>query len=208
MAYLNGRLPSAALSNIAGGRLRRDAARAWNAMAAEAWSKHHFAMQVSDSYRVLGSPGDLNRGRWSQWAAWERYRRGGNLAAVPGTSNHGLGLAVDVPPPTRAMIDRIGAKYGFAKRWSDAPSESWHIKWKVGSYPAVKDVLPTLKRGQTGSSVIKLKKMLYAKGMRGFGSRYNPFFNQTTEDAVKRLQKRHGFSPDGVVGPKTWSLLA
>jgi len=59
------------------------------------------------------------------------YRAGkGNLAAVPGNSNHGWGLAVDLATPAmRSMVDRIGAKYGFSKRCSDAQSEWWHIKY-------------------------------------------------------------------------------
>lgn len=62
---------------------------------------------------------------------WNEYQAGrGNLAAQPGTSNHGWGLAVDVPVQTmRSMIDRIGSKYGYSKRCSDAQSEWWHIKY-------------------------------------------------------------------------------
>jgi hypothetical protein len=59
----------------------------------------------------------------------------GNLAAKPGTSNHGWGLAVDVASHAmRSMVDAIGAKYGWAKAWSDAPSEWWHIKYEAGHY--------------------------------------------------------------------------
>ena len=54
----------------------------------------------------------------------------GNLAARPGTSNHGWGTTVDVPQPAmRAAIDKHGASYGWSKRWSDAPSEWWHIRY-------------------------------------------------------------------------------
>lgn len=64
-----------------------------------------------------------------------RYLAGGNLAAVPGSSNHGWGLAVDVPTlEMRALIDTIGAKYGWSKAWSDAPSEWWHIKYATGHW--------------------------------------------------------------------------
>jgi hypothetical protein len=55
-------------------------------------------------------------------------------AAVPGTSNHGLGLAVDVPQSTRTIIDQIGEPFGWAKKWSDAPQEPWHIKYRTGSF--------------------------------------------------------------------------
>jgi hypothetical protein len=34
----------------------------------------------------------------------------------------------------RAMIDRIGAKYGWSKQWSDAQSEWWHIKYEAGHW--------------------------------------------------------------------------
>ena len=57
----------------------------------------------------------------------------GALAAVPGTLNHGWGLVVDVATQEmRAMIDDIGRKYGWAKEWSDAPSEWWHLKYAAG----------------------------------------------------------------------------
>jgi hypothetical protein len=62
----------------------------------------------------------------------------GNLAAKPGTSNHGWGLAVDVASQAmRAMIDRIGGKYGWAKKWSDAPTEWWHIKYAAGIWSGI-----------------------------------------------------------------------
>ena len=32
-------------------------------------------------------------------------------------------------------------------------------------------------------------------------------FGAETEDAVKRLQARHGLTLDGVVGPATWAAL-
>jgi hypothetical protein len=32
----------------------------------------------------------------------------------------------------RSMLDRIGHEYGWAKEWSDAQSEWWHIKYRAG----------------------------------------------------------------------------
>jgi len=34
----------------------------------------------------------------------------------------------------RAMVDRIGAKYGWSKQWSDAPTEWWHILYQPGHW--------------------------------------------------------------------------
>src|SRR4051812_21580219 len=57
---------------------------------------------------------------------------GGNSAAEPGTSNHGWGTTVDfATEQMRRIIDKIGAKYGWAKSWSDAQNEWWHILWRA-----------------------------------------------------------------------------
>lgn len=62
---------------------------------------------------------------------WKLYISGhGNLAARPGTSNHGWGVAVDVPTVQMAqLINKYGSAYGWQKRWSDAASEWWHFKY-------------------------------------------------------------------------------
>lgn len=138
----NGRLPDSALAPIAQGRLRKDAARAWNAMNVE-------ARRLGIELVPTGSMSSY-RTYEQQQGLWKLYQQGrGNLAAVPGSSNHGWGLAVDVPTQQmRQMIDRIGEKYGWAKKWSDAQSEWWHIKWKAGNYAAV----PAQDVGPSGTS--------------------------------------------------------
>ena len=122
----NGQLPADALAPIANGRLRRDAAAAWNAMNVHA-RKYGIELLPNgskSSYRTLAQQHEL----------YDMYLAGtGNLAAKPGTSNHGWGVAVDVGSlEMRAMIDRIGAPYGWAKKWSDAPTEWWHLRWNDG----------------------------------------------------------------------------
>jgi hypothetical protein len=76
----------------------------------------------------------------------ERWRRvaGYAMAAIPGTSPHGLALAVDLAldddddaiadPITEAVVrflmaDNLALNCGFA--WS-TPSEPWHVQWYVG----------------------------------------------------------------------------
>lgn len=207
----NGKLNPKELTQIAGGgQLRNDAAEAWNAFAAYLKKAHNQNVEISDSYRPLGRPGDLRRGKWSQWAAWERYQSGGNLAAHPGTSNHGLGLAVDVPYQTQKLIASYGAQFGWQKQWSDAPSEAWHFRWKEGNYPAVTKWRqdPTLSRGDKGVAVSTLKKLLRANGN---WPRLTPVvgrtFSKFTENRVKEFQKEHRLTADGVVGPGTWKAL-
>jgi hypothetical protein len=126
MANANGRLPQSDLAPIAGGYLRKDAAAAFNAMNEEARSKGIELRPTGSksSYRTFEQQQEL----------YNLYRSGrGNLAAIPGTSNHGWGLAIDLATPEmRAMVDRIGEKYGWAKKWSDAPTEWWHLKFREG----------------------------------------------------------------------------
>jgi hypothetical protein len=121
----NGHLSPQELAPIAQGQLAIAAAAAWNAMNVEA--------------RALGVE-LLPNGSKSSYRTYEQqvelYRLfqsgAGSLAAVPGQSNHGWGLAVDcATQQMRATIDRIGEKYGWSKRTSDAPSEWWHLRWNA-----------------------------------------------------------------------------
>jgi hypothetical protein len=119
----NGKLPPSELAPIAQGRLAIKAAAAWNAMNAEARRKGVELLPTGSmsSYRTYAQ----------QRYLYAEYQAGrGSLAAIPGQSNHGWGLAVDVATiQMRQTIDQIGAKYGWAKRCSDAQSEWWHLKF-------------------------------------------------------------------------------
>lgn len=123
----NGQLPSSDLAPIAQGQLALAPAAAWNAMNVEARSLGLELVPTgsASSYRTLAQ----------QQALYQEYLNGGNLAARPGTSNHGWGTAVDTPDQRYwDMIARIGAKYGFSKAWSDAPQEPWHVVYQPGHY--------------------------------------------------------------------------
>ena len=123
----NGRLPDSALAPIAGGgRLADDAAAAWNALAQKVYRETGHRLSASEAYRTYAR----------QVYFWNLYTSGqGNLAARPGTSNHGWAKAVDLDDYTdREMVDRFGAPFGWSKSWSDAPSEWWHILYQPGHY--------------------------------------------------------------------------
>ncbi|WP_052466784.1 M15 family metallopeptidase [Mobilicoccus massiliensis] len=85
-AYPNGQWPGSALCGLQtapGHMLRPSAARAFDALS-EAYTKAHGTnLCITDSYRSLAAQIDVRR-------------RKPTLAAKPGTSNHGLGLAVDL----------------------------------------------------------------------------------------------------------------
>lgn len=210
--YSNGRLPRSALAPIGGGYyLAKEAAESFLAMSAEALRRFGTRIGVVAAYRTFAR----------QVYFWNLYLSGrGNLAARPGSSNHGLGLAIDLASQhMRWIVDKIGAAYGWAKRWSDAPSEWWHIKfnaviWRRNRKKLLKSLPgePMLKYGYAGPSVVRLKKLLYANGVRNFSgrknsNRYIPYFGKYTKAAVKRFQQEHHLHADGIVGASTWAAL-
>jgi peptidoglycan hydrolase-like protein with peptidoglycan-binding domain len=56
-----------------------------------------------------------------------------------------------------------------------------------------------LKRGAKGPRVAFVQKVL--------GQHVDRIFGKQTKRAVKRFQRRHGLTADGIVGPATWSAL-
>src|SRR5215218_10933079 len=57
----------------------------------------------------------------------------------------------------------------------------------------------SLKRGAKGPRVAFVQKVLHLHVDRIYGTQ--------TKRAVKRFQRRHGLTADGIVGPATWSAL-
>jgi hypothetical protein len=156
----NGNLPSSMLTIIPPGRLERSAAAAWNAGPGKA------------GCRLLG-PNSGYRSYAMQVYYWNLYQSGrGNLAARPGTSNHGWGRAVDLAAPwMRTWIDRNGARYGWKK--TEAFSEWWHVNY-VGGFRPPPNPLRHLGRKQRKAA----NKLLYHRreanreALSGRGSRY------------------------------------
>ena len=116
--YRNGRVPADALMPIGHGdhRLAAPAAAAFSELEAAA-RRDGVRFGVTDSYRSYDAQVDVARrkGLYSQ----------GGLAAQPGTSQHGWGLAVDLDLDARAQawMRANGARFGFVE---DTPREPWH----------------------------------------------------------------------------------
>lgn len=189
----NGRLSASELSPIPGGELRKDAAAAWNAPGGPADAGLRPTGSMS-SYRTYDE----------QLYFWNLYQSGrGNLAAYPGTSNHGWGVAVDLAEPWMAdwMRDH-GAKYGWKK--TEAFSEWWHYNYVGGvSFPTFK----TLRKGSRGPRVVKYTKRLafirHPDGDGPYLKRWYWKFKQPVDFAVRRFQRAYGLKVDGQIGPKT-----
>ena len=116
----NGRIPASALTPIGIGshRLFAPAAQAFKQMRAAA-AAQGIQIGVTDSYRDYATQVDLVRrkGLYSQ----------GGLAATPGTSQHGWGMAVDVDTNSRGTqwLRQNASRFGF----STIPREPWHWQY-------------------------------------------------------------------------------
>lgn len=119
--YENGRIPTSALQQVMPGHyLRPDVAQAFNAMV-QAARADGVRITLTGSYRDYATQVSTAQSKGL-------YRQGG-LAAVPGTSLHGLGIAVDVGEgEQREWLAAHGAEYGF----ETIPREPWHWQWASG----------------------------------------------------------------------------
>jgi cell wall-associated NlpC family hydrolase len=127
--YPNGLIPPSAMCSLGTGshQLRCDAAAAFRAMAAAYAASFGAQLCVTDSYRTYASQVRL-------------YGEKPALAAVPGTSNHGWGLAVDLcggiqnfgTPQYAWMVTNAG-RFGFLHpTWADPGNgreEPWHWEY-------------------------------------------------------------------------------
>lgn len=189
----NGRLSPSELSPIPGGQLTKEAAAAWNAPGGPA-DADLVPTGSESSYRTFD-------GQVKQRAIWCGQGKCGN-AAVPGTSNHGLGQCVDLKEEwMRKWIDEHGGEFGWKK--TEAPTEWWHVNFVGGvKFPSFE----TMKMGSHGARVERLTKRLafiHEPGGGAYLDRAFKEFKEPVEEAVRAFQKDQKLKVDGEVGPKT-----
>lgn len=116
--YGNGKIPAEALHEVGstGHRLWAPAADALERLIADA-ARDGVTVGITDSYRSYEAQVDVaaRKGLYSQ----------GGLAAVPGTSDHGWGMAADLKldDAAQSWMRANGGRYGFVE---DTPREPWH----------------------------------------------------------------------------------
>jgi hypothetical protein len=158
----NGQLPASLLTDVVGGgKLHHLCARAWKALVADAWEsvKLPLTYTYGGTYRSYAQQETLFRSRYDPsgtgggcktWNGVRWCKKSSRLAtaAVPGTSNHGWGLAVDSawdkdlsngigPNDAAAITSHPGwqwllanaERYGFS--W-ELQSEPWHLRYVKG----------------------------------------------------------------------------
>jgi peptidoglycan hydrolase-like protein with peptidoglycan-binding domain len=126
----NGKLSGADLKSIGNGqKLSPKAADAYLEME-KAAKEDGVTFDVTDSYRTFEiQDANFDWDRYNQTG--ERKKRGTDIAmALPGTSNHGWGKAIDVfPKKAQDWIKQNGEKYGWS--WAEGRSvgENWHFTY-------------------------------------------------------------------------------
>lgn len=187
----NGKLPDAILSDTAGQaggptvRLVEPAARAWRAFCAAGLKAGHVfkTTSIADSYRSYAIQERTFRARYTttplagrpsvMWNGQRWYQKPNTaVAAVPGTSNHGWGLAADTGEErnsdaetesldnvTLAWMVANELDYGFSH---ELQSEPWHIRYWAGddipamvlAYERNGEDMDIFLRGENGEIVI------------------------------------------------------
>ena len=120
--YGNGKIPAEALTQISGSnhRLWAPAAGAFEQLRAAA-AKDGVTIGITDSYRSYEAQVDVAQRKGL-------YKNGG-LAADPGTSPHGWGVALDLKLDSQAQawMRTNASQFGFVE---DTPREPWHWVFK------------------------------------------------------------------------------
>lgn len=122
-AYGNGQIPAGVLEPIGQGghRLWGPAAASWRSLV-DAAAADGIDLRITDSYRSYDQQVDLVRRKGL-------YSEGG-YGAVPGTSNHGWGLAVDADVTNERTLSWMRAnayRFGFVEA---VPREPWHWEFR------------------------------------------------------------------------------
>jgi len=200
-----------------------------NADAYRSYEVQELTFRARYTLEVMLRPSKIWDGRrWFQ-------RPGVAMSAVPGTSNHGWGLAFDVCgwsgdetvyieslkawPWIRANAGRFGLSW-------EAQSEPWHLRYVAGDRvpdavdqpevpggPAGVDAgvpAPTLRLGSSGSEAFELIGVLKFWGWypkQWMADRNDGKIGARAVEGIKEMQTALGRRADGVYGPVTAQAL-
>lgn len=208
--YQNGHFPRSALAPIASGQtapaylLKGSVAASWDTMNLCA---------TADGVQLLPGPSSYTPAAtaYRSYAVQVILRRQlGHNAATPGTSNHGLALAIDLRTlAMRRWIDAHGAAFGWSKITSDASWEWWHLRANGTAQsfgrpdPGGSFRFPNLRFHSGG----RCQSPAVREVQKRLGLKRDGDFGRGTRKAVRRFQRAHKLHVDGRVGSETWLAL-
>jgi hypothetical protein len=173
----NGTLPDSILTQVAGQgdgpivRLVDVAARAWTALSEDCHLATGHTVQTTgtaDSYRTLAQQRALFLDRYTltylpnrptkEWQGRTYWLKPNEAtAAVPGTSNHGLGLAVDIASVSAVMAWLLAHALDYGWSW-ELESEPWHLRY----YPG--DIIPPAVLAHERTSMESVELLIITTG--------------------------------------------
>jgi len=232
-----------ALRSAPGQRLRPDAAPGWDRLAYACRSRFGWLPQLTDSYRPYAVQEALFRKRYRPGAGFDTrtwngrpwHRVTGAAAAVPGQSNHGLGIAVDCTDLAQSgfygtrykQLLSIAAGYGWTNTEGRTVDEPWHLVYvtaldrhKGEPLTGVWDVKTIDLRGADKTPVVsrevrKLAALLLAHGYGPTGLHTGGVPTNRAGIATRRalgaFQVKTGTGTAGkadyIAGDATWAAL-
>lgn len=193
----NGRIPRSMLAGIPGPNagLLKLAAFSYRAMheqtlATRGVSLHLVDADIGRAYRNFARQ-VIARNVWCARGQCDN-------AAVPGTSNHGLGVAVDLMTfAQRSAIDAVGTPFGWAKEWSDAAHEWWHLRWRDTGWRPRPDITARLPRHMRRAVRLLLHRRRERKreAVTGIGPRWRRW-DRAVARSYRRVEKLHRRAED------------
>ncbi|MDQ0257008.1 N-acetyl-anhydromuramyl-L-alanine amidase AmpD [Evansella vedderi] len=104
-------------------------------------------------------------------------------------------------------MDRIRNQVEAGRTTAPAPGDTVEPEGNGGEDMPVNLPTRTLRRGDHGEQVRRLQNALMQAGVNlpQFGA--DGIFGQETERAVRRFQREHGLTIDGIAGPETYQRL-
>lgn len=230
------------LKSVIGVPLRADAAASADRMAPAFLKATGIALRATDGFRSLAAQTAMFKARYTaqktgngrfgdvRWWNGVRYvRTSGAAAAVPGTSNHGKGVAVDFASGINtgkgagnAWMKAHSGPYGWTwPLWArSSPShEPWHWEYNpkndrhAGKSPApskgavnVADIARVYP-GDKGVNAGRLQGLLVGNGYSVGKSGIDRINGKDSVAALVKFQTAHKLDPDGIAGPLSWSKL-
>lgn len=222
MTIVNGKLTSAQRVNLKTDprqQLEAAAAAAWDALNEEYRRRYGGYLVLTDSYRPLAVQESIFRDRYRAQATgngpygdvrvWNKVRYvrvKGAAAAVPGTSNHGLGKAVDVRDlggfkgHKYAQLAGLASAYGWSNAEGKSVNEPWHWTFTgaVKTYLDVRGVQGAVRAAKDNIWGPDTEKRISAlRASSRLGGHKFPYGKSFTQGVV-------GTKVDGDFGPKSW----
>lgn len=206
----NGQLTSAELQwSVVGGELAHHAARGADRLALAFADHFGRSLIATDCYRTLAEQIVLARLKPA-------------LAAEPGTSNHGWGLAMDLASRVdnassaeHAWMDTNARRFGWVNpAWAHDPDrfEPWHWEYvedlDTGTLWLHRPTESQVGLGSDSDYVASLQHFLNSLELGMPDIIVDGSYGMATYAAVRRFQRRNGLKGTGVVGVQTRVMLA